>query len=268
MPKDVWEKPAEIKSYLESNAETESPLSATTTERPVWWSTETRGSYSVIKSYVIAEQSVAFNESVTLTTQGSFEFLHHAEELCKRWDGPISVAVYAPGEDFKVSVGLINYLRRCRDPCVQRNITWHFIFDTVYGPPLTNISFPDAISTNGLLNCSLTNDDLPLYFKSTFRTTHKTPYPINVVRNVARLGSRTRYLLASDIELYPSLNVVSMFLNLSKRENAGQVSLVNPAVPHVYVLPIFEVKAGLSAPYTKQELVNMVKKGNFLSGMH
>lgn len=252
---------------MESNAATESPLvfsEISVTPRTPWWKTGIKGSYSVISDYVLADAKVGYNDSVTLTTQGSFEFLYHTERLCQRWDGPVSVAVYAPGDDFKVCLDLIYYLRRCRDPCVSRNITWHFIFDSTFGPSLSNISFPEDISSsNQLLNCSLTNDELPLYFKSNFRTQHKIPYPINVVRNVARLGSKTRYLLASDIELYPSINVVSMFREMREREESGLLPLINKNVPHVYVLPIFEVKAGLEPPQTKTQLAEMIKKGTF-----
>lgn len=61
------------------------------------WTTQNRGSYSVIYNYIAADNTPSFNQSVTLTTQGTYEFLYHVEFLCQRWDGPISVAVYAPG---------------------------------------------------------------------------------------------------------------------------------------------------------------------------
>lgn len=261
--RDPWDTPrVDTKAYLEAAAATEQPLIATTAPAP-WWTTENRGAYSVIRSYVVASNAVGYNDSVTLTTQGSFEFLYHAEQLCKRWDGPVSVAVYAPGDDFKTSLQIIYFLRTCRDPCVRNNVTWHFIFDTAYGPLLSNLSFPETVgaSDTTLLNCSWTNDELPIHFTSAFKSHHKLPYPINVVRNVARVSSQTRYVLASDIELYPSLNVVSMFKNLRDRERANLVPLAKSNVPHVYVLPIFEVKAGQQPPLTKLELIDMVKQG-------
>jgi hypothetical protein len=53
-----------------------------------------------------------------------------------------------------------------------------------------------------------------------------------------------------------------MFKSLLKREAANLVPLAKKDVPHVYVLPIFEVKAGLSPPQTKTELSSMMKKGD------
>lgn len=95
-----------------------------------------------------------------------------------------------------------------------------------------------------------------------YRDLNHLPYPINVVRNVARLSSMTKHVLASDIELYPSVGIVSDFMKMLEREKQGEFTkLVSPGTPHVYVLPIFEVKAGLSAPKTKSELVQMAAKG-------
>ncbi|KAI1292338.1 Beta-1,4-glucuronyltransferase 1 [Halotydeus destructor] len=251
----------EYKSFLEANTGNEVPVYATDAPAP-WWTTEKRGSYSVINAYIIADNNNPPYDDVTLTTQGSFEFLYHAEPLCQRWDGPVSVAVYAPGDDFKISVQIINYLRRCRDPCVKSNVTWHFIFDTIYGPSLDNVTNPSSLNTKSIVNCSLNNDEILQVYKSNFRAAHKNPYPINVVRNVARSQSRTKYVLASDIELYPSLHVVSMFKDLKAREEANLVPLAKSDIPHTYVLPIFEVKAGLKPPLTKTDLVNMAKAGD------
>lgn len=227
-----------------------------------WWTTETRTSYSVINNYVIGDEDVP-HDSVTLSTQGSFEFLPHAVELCRRWEGPVSLAVYAPGDDLKIALEIIYYLRRCRDPCVRNRVSWHLIYDSMFGPKLDNISFPDSLVTKyRSLTCDLADEELLKEFSSLFRDSHRLPYPINVARNVARLQSRTKYLLASDIELYPSLNIVSMFKVLMQKEEANQLPLVNRQVPHVYHLPIFEVESGLEPPQTKSELMDMFRTGD------
>lgn len=227
-----------------------------------WWTTESRGSYSVINNYVIADDDVS-NDSVTYTTQGSYEFLKHAIPLCSRWEGHVSLAVYAPGTDFLTALEIIYFYRRCRNSCLRSRVSFHFIYDTLHGPDLTNISFPDSlVSHYKSLDCNTSDDSLLDIFASSFREDNKLPYPINVVRNVARLQSRTKYLLASDIELYPSLNIGSMFKDLLKREEGHMEPLINPQVPHVYHLPIFEVKAGLEAPQTKNELIDLFNRGD------
>lgn len=71
-----------------------------------------------------------------MCTQGTYEFLQHVPELCQRWEGPLSVSVYAPGTDLPVAVRKIIFLRSCGPPCVRLNVTWHLIFETALGPPV------------------------------------------------------------------------------------------------------------------------------------
>lgn len=50
-----------------------------------------------------------------------------------------------------------------------------------------------------------------------YKATNNLTYPVNVGRNLARDASLTYYVLASDVELYPSLNVVPNFLKMIVR---------------------------------------------------
>ena len=256
-------------------------------KRP-WWKFENRSSYSVLRNYIIASSQKIdvdgsilrkddFDVSVTYTTQGSYEFLHHAEQLCKRFDGPVSIAVYAPSSEFQIAVNLIYYLRECGHPCVRRNISWHMIYDTLMKVDNLDIhKYPDEFlidnNVNLNFNCSIRYRDYQNTLTSIYerdgergllnvRAKNHLPYPINVLRNVARLSANTKYVLASDIELYPSTHIVRMFRRMLAREKKGQLKLVNPEKPHVYILPIFEVEAKASAPETKQQLVQMLKNG-------
>lgn len=51
-------------------------------------------------------------------------------------------------------------------------------------------------------------------FKNKFEAT----YPINVGRNLARQAALTHFVLASDIELYPSLGLAEQFLAMVKED--------------------------------------------------
>lgn len=256
-------------------------------KRP-WWKFENRSSYSVLRNYVIASSQKIdvdgsilrkddFDSSVTYTTQGSYEFLHHAEQLCKRFDGPVSIAVYAPSSEFQIAVNLIYYLRECGHPCVRQNISWHMIYDSLMKVDNLDINkYPDEFlidnNVNLNFNCSVRYKDYQasltrIYEHETdksvinVRAKNHLPYPINVLRNVARLSANTKHVLASDIELYPSTHIVRMFRKMLAKEKRGQLKLVDASKPHVYILPIFEVEASATAPETKQQLVQMLKKG-------
>ncbi|CAG2175306.1 unnamed protein product [Oppiella nova] len=205
---DTRDKPSdrsEDKPNMSSNiSEDKTKILNARTRAPIWWSTETRGSYTVLKNFIPGDDKPQPLESVTLTTQGTHSFLYHIENLCLRWDGHISVAVYAPGLDFPLVVNLIHYLRKCRDPCVKAKTSWHLVYDTLHNPH-SNASYPDSYVEDMDFDCTQSYSELTDRFNTTFRSDHSLPYPINVVRNVARLNAQTKYIFASDIELYPSL---------------------------------------------------------------
>ncbi|XP_054155206.1 beta-1,4-glucuronyltransferase 1-like [Oppia nitens] len=230
-------------------------------EVAIWWSTETRGSYTVLKNYIPSSETPDRMRNVTLTTQGTYSFLYHLENLCIRWDGFISVGVYAPGLDFPLAVNLIYYLRKCGHQCVSAKTTWHMVYDSLHSPH-SNTSLPSSYVEDMNFDCLQSFDNIVSKFNTTFRSDHSLPYPINVVRNVARLNSQTKYIFASDIELYPSVDIVSGFMRLHDRISSGLVPNINLTHPLVYVIPIFEVKANIEPPMNKSQLKTLIKSGN------
>ena len=79
-------------------------------------------------------------------------------------------------------------------------------------------------------------------------------YPINLARNVARISSLTRYVLASDIELYPTRNFSAKFFEMMANNPRSK-----SVKPTVYVLPIFEIPDNVKPPETKTELQHLHK---------
>lgn len=254
----------------------------------IWWTLNFRAAkkYVTVTNYIRAMKSFNYNSSITLTTQGTTEFMYHTLELCKRWDGPISVAVFCPGPEMLVAITLIKYMRQCLpaplSACISDKVTWHLVYNKAHGPLSSAISYPKyhLDSTNYPL---FVNDDqcpkLPGpdavnsikqfeeklktangVFPISYRQHFQLPYPINVLRNTARLASSTKYILASDIELYPSLNLVPNFINFIKNHEISEEYTV--AKKYVFTLPIFEVKSNVSAPKTKEELVHLFSNGD------
>lgn len=74
---------------------------------------------------------------------------------------------------------------------------------------------------------------------STYMKSKSLLYPVNVARNVARDSALTHFILPSDIELYPSPNLIPRFLNMIAR-NAKPL---NSTKPRVFPISIFEVDA-------------------------
>lgn len=80
-------------------------------------------------------------------------------------------------------------------------------------------------------------------------------YPINVGRNIARDAALTHFILASDIELYPSPNFVSKFLEMIAR---NEEAMQRPALK-VYPIVLFEVTKESTVPMNKTALQKMLK---------
>ena len=84
-------------------------------------------------------------------------------------------------------------------------------------------------------------------------------YPINVGRNIAREAANSYYVLASDIELYPSPGLIPAFLKMITNANE-EVTLKGSNSPRVFVLSVFEIKEHIPLPNTKKELLNFLKR--------
>lgn len=87
-----------------------------------------------------------------------------------------------------------------------------------------------------------------------YKTQHKLLYPVNVGRNVARESAPTHYVLASDIELYPSPGLTTHFLEMIRR---GDDKAFKSSNPRVFVLSIFEVTEKSQPPANKTMLVSL-----------
>ena len=206
----------------------------------------------VLYNYMAATEQPACNASVTYTTHADYTFLHNLSPLVDRWRGPISVAVFAPGEDFNASLSTIAFLRACR-PLVAQFTSFHLFFPVDHLP--TFIPKMEDVMAQAP-SCSFPP---PSTTHPTYKTLHNQTYPVNVARNVARLAAATYFVLASDVELYPSLNFISRFLSMMATRDTSRDS--KPA-RRVYVLPIFEVKSGLRPPATKNSLVRLLRRGS------
>lgn len=93
-----------------------------------------RGNYWVLYNYVLADESFHCYETITYTTQGDYTFLDNLVPLVERWQGPISVALYAPGDDFHPSIDSVIYLRNCETDLIRKYVTFHIFFESNHTP--------------------------------------------------------------------------------------------------------------------------------------
>merc|ERR1740123_603864 len=102
--------------------------------------------------------------------------------------------------------------------------TFHVFFDFAHTPAqvprwksLLN-KRPNCLKPEGIAKPS-----------ESYRKRNKLDYPVNVARNVARQTVSTHYVFPSDIELYPSPNLIPTFLEMI-RQNGPQLQKNNPRV--------------------------------------
>lgn len=213
-----------------------------------------RGEFWVLKNYVRADHgTILCHETITYTTHAGFEFLDNVLPLVERWMAPVSLAIHAPGADLMPTVNSIRYLRDCSgNDLIRQFVTFHVFFSNKHIP--SNIPNPNSFLTTAY-NCTVSAPFSNVNVSATYKKQKGLLYPVNVARNIARDAALTHYVLASDIELYPSPNLVPRFLNMIAR-NANPLN--NSINPRIFPISIFEVDAKVQVPSTKTELQAML----------
>lgn len=227
------------------------------------------GPYRVI--YNVIEVNYKFENmsefAVTYCTHATPEFLYHIVEIVKRWDSFVSVAVFVPGEDALISLIIIKHICRCFQE--MSRISLHLVFPAMHPPNFVSNSYNTVNNYSSPLFKDCSGPDILLNGSfTTYKRQRDLIYPVNVARNVARMGAKTKYILVSDVELLPSKNLVQEFLAMLERLQQRNI-VVNPTVSSqetrfknvVFVLPVFEVESNvLDVPQTKYDLLRLYTK--------
>ncbi|OXU17931.1 hypothetical protein TSAR_012079 [Trichomalopsis sarcophagae] len=184
---------------------------------------------------------------VTLCSHASADQVYGIVELARRWEGPISLAVFAPGEDVGLAVRMLD--RACRCEPAMSKVSVQLIFPRSRPAALTSslqsIHRSDCAAVEVQHSAGRAN--------GTERRRAGIAYPINVARNVARSLAPTQRVLVSDIELLPSERLASRFCAMLKGRS--------PKRAIAFVLPVFEVEAGERPPNNKRQLLAALRNG-------
>lgn len=225
------------------------------------------GDYWVVKNLVIGRESrlMGCAESITYTTNGDYTFFDNLEMVTQRWMGPISFAIHSPGYDLKSTLNAIQYVRNCLpgSRLIRDYVSFHVYFSNKHMPDYVPYSEEETLDLP--FKCTADNGTLlpPPYYNQNRSKMYKTQanltYPINVGRNIARQAVNTHFIFACDIELYPSLGFVDMFLDMVYRNNSV-LSLDHQKPPRVYPLPVFEISENYQVPNDKFELMDLYRK--------
>lgn len=205
-------------------------------------SIEYHGNYVFVKNMEVAAGVFSELTTVTMVTQSDFRFLDNLLSLALLWDGPISVAVFAPADEYGAVMDHIQFVRTCfvNSPHVREKVSFHLYFDThhiprdfagrllVYRKQIKCESlvgriffdFNPILGNVSAVNFAVDQMVLPKAPELAKKMIVKSRrhYPINVGRNLARSMAHTHYVFVNDIELYPSSGVVREFFGALRRE--------------------------------------------------
>ncbi|KAF5300135.1 hypothetical protein FQR65_LT09226 [Abscondita terminalis] len=194
--------------------------------------------------------------SVTLTTIGDYLHIDNLIPIVERWNGPVSVALHAAGFDFYHTLESIAYLRNCNNSLFKKFVTFHIVTDSDHLPQLMDNGVPLSRVYKDEFDCTMEPPFLSLKRESMYKTQKNLKFPINLLRNVARESAQTHFVLAADMELYPSENIIKNFLDMV----VEQKQMFKAHAKNVFVLPIFEVESDQEPPFNKAKLIEMYNK--------
>ncbi|XP_017779879.1 PREDICTED: beta-1,4-glucuronyltransferase 1-like isoform X2 [Nicrophorus vespilloides] len=202
-----------------------------------------KSSYRVLYNVLEAKETLNSSAPVTYATHVTPEFINYISEIARHWDGLISVAAFVPDDDADFITSQLLQICQCLPE--MSKVSVHYVFPKSYPPYIKNHSIPTT--------CTLQDSST----HSTYRTTNKLPYPVNIGRNVARRASKTDYVLVSDVELMPSDRLASKFEDMMK-QFASLRRLSFPS--RVFVVPVFEIEEFEAIPRSKDELVKLIRE--------
>lgn len=145
------------------------------------------------------------------------------------------MALYAPGDDYEKTLDSISYYRECHPEgsIVRQFTTFHIYFESDHFP--SNVSektiwftlflhvldiwhFFQLFDPSNVLDRPFTCPTEQFEHETNrdllYKTINNLTYPINVGRNLARRAALTKYILPSDIELFPNPGLAENFLDM------------------------------------------------------
>ncbi|XP_063293699.1 beta-1,4-glucuronyltransferase 1 [Pelobates fuscus] len=209
------------------------------------------GQYRIYRNFVPLEEGHWGNTDVILASHTSLSNLGHLEELVKRWDGRISLSLFAANAaQAKLATVLADTLAQLC-PTIRQKVTFHLVCQS--GDMATFPELEEHVEFARLHTCQSVFAKVAAVGTNVINYAGNTSYPNNLLRNVARAGiPRGIFTLVVDIDMVPSEGLRSSFLDLAARGVDGRM---------VFVVPAFEIRHTRRLPGTKEELLRLYQVG-------
>ncbi|XP_032871305.1 LOW QUALITY PROTEIN: beta-1,4-glucuronyltransferase 1 [Amblyraja radiata] len=200
--------------------------------------------------------------SLGLATHSSPNNLHHLPGLTRRWQGPISLALFATQSDLSEALQALQLLvLHC--PGVRELVTVTLVTPATVRPPP---DVPRAPALQGGDERGGERDPLchralePVYRLRGRYANYalaNASYPGNLLRNAARRALPARHVAVVDVDMLPSGGLYRRLLRLLDLRPTA----VADAAATVYVLPAFEIRRSRRLPSSKAELQRLYQVG-------
>ncbi|CAF2912774.1 unnamed protein product [Rotaria sp. Silwood2] len=210
------------------------------------------GNYLIVQNFVQYQTNLTKNaDLIALNLHTDIEHLHLLLQHAKVWDGPISLSLYVKGARGSDDIDYASIWLRCnRRSFKVLNI--HLVISAkAYKSSISNQH--NSHSVKYAVNCQ------HITYANHTDETDSTPYPSNLLRNIARIGNTVpsvKYILTLDIDVFPSADLFHHLVSFyTKKTNINEI--LNRTL---YVIPAFEIhtdtiKRSIALPQNKRELI-------------
>ncbi|CAJ0937326.1 unnamed protein product, partial [Mesorhabditis belari] len=208
--------------------------------------TVSRGEHCVAFNITQAQKVFDSNgdHAITLASHATANFFPIIYEQLKAWNGPVSLSLFIDRHSISI-LGIILRLHECSS-VFQEKLNVHIVFS---GSPFDSGKCPILDIVPNSISCQ----KLTYKFVSKSVSSLLAPfqiYPINLMRNVARLGASSDFHFVTDIEMICSHN----FATLAKRFANDYLS---SGQKNAIVIRRFEVRSNVSPPRYVKDLNRM-----------
>lgn len=215
---------------------------------------DSRRLYRLFDAVLVGSRYVETSQvsKVCLATQTSLEKLHSLVQVVHQWSGPVSVALYAAGdEEFEVMQQYLEYLRMCYEPVRER-----VLFSLAVPRNRTPKEQPRFYPIPDSLDCQKPEKTLNEMTRSITNEQQswrvRNVYPQNHMRNLARKNCQSDYVFLTDVDIVPSLNMSKVLDEFLRQNECDKCA---------YVIPTYELDVRVRFPQNKSELIRLAKKG-------
>ena len=192
---------------------------------------DAKGRY-FIESNVNGLASKPHRWCVTLATHCTLQSLTYLTAVASAWTCPISAAVYS--DDAAYEEILLAFMS-CNANAL-RNVSLHLV-----RPVASSAKQSTLASRFRLLDFGKDPVGSCRQLDHLLDREPSVTYPANLLRNVARVEARTRFVFSADVELIPGADLCASFQRFASKQFPA-CSLFSAASMDAMVLPAFEVK--------------------------